>query len=229
MIVTILIGLLVAIFTDEVLGWMKYLSHWLVSRNARRVPLHLQDRCKEEWLAHINEIPGRVCKLLFAVDSYRAAYKISHYYLHPNVSHWVPIVRRVFDISFATIALVLNAPIMLITALLIKLSSKGPVFFAQETIGKDGKVFKLLKFRSMYINNDPKIHQEYVQILINGHNNNGDNKNSFVEGNGFNKITIYPRVTPIGKLLRKTSLCELPQFINVLIGDMSIVGPIPNA
>ncbi len=168
MIVTILIGLLVAIVADEVLGWMTYLSHWLIFRNARRAPLHLQDRCKEEWLAHINEIPGRVGKLLFAVDSYRAAYNISHYYFHPNVSHWVPIVMRVFDLSFATIALVLYAPIMFITALLIKLSSKGPVFFAQEIIGKDGKVFTLLKFRSMYINNDPKIHQEYVQKLING-------------------------------------------------------------
>jgi lipopolysaccharide/colanic/teichoic acid biosynthesis glycosyltransferase len=111
-------------------------------------------------------------------------------------------------------------PIFGIIALLIKITSKGPVLFCQKRLGQYGKEFKFLKFRTMYPNNDSRIHQEYVAKLIAG---NGD----FKQANGTYKLTNDPRITPLGRFLRKSSLDELPQFINVLRGDMSLVGPRP--
>jgi lipopolysaccharide/colanic/teichoic acid biosynthesis glycosyltransferase len=107
---------------------------------------------------------------------------------------------------------------------LIKLTSKGPVIFEQERLGQRGVRFKCLKFRTMYTNNDPKIHQDYVRQYIAG--KDGLNK---CEGSGkpVYKLVKDPRVTFIGSFLRKTSLDELPQFWNVLRGDMSLVGPRP--
>ena len=111
----------------------------------------------------------------------------------------------------------LGMPIFLIIALLIKLTSKGPVIYKQIRLGKDGKPFYFYKFRSMYMNSNPEIHRNYVIELI----RNGK------EYKGAYKIKDDPRVTPVGRFLRKFSLDELPQFYNVLKGDMSVVGPRP--
>jgi len=124
-------------------------------------------------------------------------------------------VKRMADIVLSGTALVVLAPVFLVISILIKLTSKGPVLFRQKRIGQFGEEFTFLKFRSMYANNDPAIHKEYIRNLI-------DNKVS-----GTYKIQNDPRVTPIGGFLRKTSLDELPQFINVLRGEMSLVGPRP--
>ena len=108
-------------------------------------------------------------------------------------------------------------------ALAIKFSSKGPVLFKQERLGQHGKTFTVLKFRSMRTDCDAKIHQQYVEQFIAGQ----------VDGNSETatkpvfKIQKDPRVTSIGRFIRKTSLDELPQFWNVLRGDMSLVGPRP--
>jgi lipopolysaccharide/colanic/teichoic acid biosynthesis glycosyltransferase len=113
---------------------------------------------------------------------------------------------------------------MAAVALLIKVTSEGPVIFEQKRLGQLGQHFHCLKFRTMYANNDPKIHREYVQSLIAGKANGqelGDATPPVF------KITNDPRITPIGSFLRKTSLDELPQFWNVLRGDMSLVGPRP--
>ncbi|MBX7171838.1 MAG: sugar transferase [Pyrinomonadaceae bacterium] len=129
------------------------------------------------------------------------------------------VYKRVFDVVVASLALlVLSIPFLLI-AVLIKLSSKGGIFYNQTRIGKDGNPFKFYKFRTMQMNNDDSIHREFVQELI---QQNGENKNGEIK-----KITDDPRVTTIGKLLRKTSLDELPQLFNVIKGDMSLVGPRP--
>src|SRR3989304_3723071 len=136
------------------------------------------------------------------------------------------ILKRIIDIGGCLTGLLIFSPFFIIIPLIIKLTSKGPILFNQERIGLNGEKFKMLKFRSMYINNNPKIHQEYVQKLINGNKNKDDNKNGLGE-NGVYKIINDPRVTPIGRFLRKTSLDELPQFFNVLKGDMSLVGPRP--
>jgi|Deesub1362A_J573_1020465.scaffolds.fasta_scaffold00004_234 lipopolysaccharide/colanic/teichoic acid biosynthesis glycosyltransferase len=135
------------------------------------------------------------------------------------------LLKRVIDIIGGITGLVVFSPLFVIIALSIKLSSKGPILFKQERVGLFGKRFTFLKFRSMYVDNDPNIHKEYIKQFICEQKAHSAN-----DGNGQNrvyKIEKDPRVTPVGRLLRKTSLDELPQFLNVLKGEMSLVGPRP--
>jgi exopolysaccharide biosynthesis polyprenyl glycosylphosphotransferase len=134
------------------------------------------------------------------------------------------LIKRIIDIAGSGALLLLSSPFLLAIAIIIKLTSKGPVVFRQERIGQFGERFKCLKFRTMYANNDPKIHQEFVQKFIAGQK---DAKNAGESNAPVFKITNDPRVTPIGRFLRKTSLDEFPQFWNVLKGEMSLVGPRP--
>lgn len=136
----------------------------------------------------------------------------------------VLLTKRVIDISGSVVLLILCAPLFLVIALAIKLSSKGPVFFRQQRVGRYGKTFTFLKFRSMYVNNDSAVHREFVTKLIATKSENAGKSDT---GKGVYKIKDDKRITRIGKLLRRTSLDELPQFINVLTGDMSLVGPRP--
>ena len=132
-------------------------------------------------------------------------------------------LKRTIDIIGSIVILLLSLPVMITVALLVRFTSEGPVLFKQERVGQLGKRFTFLKFRSMCANNDPSIHKKYVCKFIKCADNlpgaNGTNK--------VFKITDDPRVTPIGRILRKTSLDELPQLFNVLKGDMSLVGPRP--
>jgi exopolysaccharide biosynthesis polyprenyl glycosylphosphotransferase len=131
-------------------------------------------------------------------------------------------VKRVLDLAGSLTLLILLAPVMLVTAALVKLKSPGPVFFRQERIGQMMKPFAMLKFRTMHVNCDNKIHQEYVASLIKAK----ATSHSTADGQVF-KLAHDPRITPIGRFLRKTSIDELPQLLNVLRGDMSLVGPRP--
>lgn len=132
------------------------------------------------------------------------------------------IFKRVLDITGSIFGISLFLPVLLIISLIIKLTSKGPVFFRQKRVGYSGKEFTLLKFRSMHINNDNTIHKEFTKNFINGNNHyNRESKD------GIYKIKDDPRITKVGKFIRKTSLDELPQLFNVLKGDMSLVGPRP--
>ncbi|GAC1664225.1 MAG: hypothetical protein NVS9B4_19560 [Candidatus Acidiferrum sp.] len=132
-------------------------------------------------------------------------------------------IKRVMDVVGSVVALVLFSPIFLLIVVLIKLTSKGPVFFQQERIGQFGNPFKCLKFRSMHANNDATIHQNFMKLVIKGNfdGNAGNGKKPVY------KMTHDPRITPVGRWLRKTSLDELPQFINVIRGEMALVGPRP--
>jgi len=133
-------------------------------------------------------------------------------------------VKRMMDIALSSIALIALSPVLFLIALLVKLTSEGPILFRQQRVGRYGVPFTFLKFRSMYVNNDPRIHQEYVARLISGDaevNQNGDG------GQATYKIVNDPRITRLGKFLRKSSLDELPQLFNVLKGEMSLVGPRP--
>lgn len=135
------------------------------------------------------------------------------------------VVKRVIDVLGSSFLLLLLSPLLLAIAIATKLTSKGPVIFRQERLGQSGSRFRCLKFRTMYVNNDPKIHQEYVQRFINGQTH-GESKESGQPA--VYKIKNDSRVMPLGRFLRKTSLDELPQFWNVLNGDMSLVGPRPS-
>jgi len=125
-------------------------------------------------------------------------------------------MKKIFDIGFSIFALIITLPITIPIAIVIKLTDGGNIIYGHERVGKDGKKFKVLKFRSMYMDADKKL----KEILVNDPKAKEEWEKTF-------KLKNDPRVTPIGKFLRKSSLDELPQFINVLKGDMSVVGPRP--
>jgi len=133
------------------------------------------------------------------------------------------ILKRSIDIAGSLFGLILFAPLLIATSIAVKLTSRGPVFFRQERVGQYGKRFSFLKFRSMYFANDHKIHQEYIRHLISG---TAPPEAKTSERKVY-KLTADPRVTPVGRFLRRTSLDELPQLFNVLRGEMSLVGPRP--
>jgi lipopolysaccharide/colanic/teichoic acid biosynthesis glycosyltransferase len=134
------------------------------------------------------------------------------------------VIKRMMDMLGSGLALVLFSPVFLILAIAIKVTSQGPVFFRQRRVGQNGNLFVFLKFRSMYVNNDAAVHKEYVQRLIAG---KVDKQSSNGNGQPVYKLTKDSRITRVGAFLRKSSLDELPQFINVLKGEMSLVGPRP--
>lgn len=125
-------------------------------------------------------------------------------------------IKRTFDIIVSFCAMILLLPLFVVIGILIKIDSKGPVFFLQKRIGKDGKMFKLYKFRTMHINAD----KELRRILAN-------DEEARAEYEVNKKLEQDPRITRIGKIIRRLSLDELPQLINILVGDMSFVGPRP--
>ena len=137
--------------------------------------------------------------------------------------------KRIIDIAGSVIALIVLTPLMAVIAVLVKLTSDGPAIFRQERLGQFGQTFTCYKFRTMYVDNDVKIHQEFISHVIKGDYKGNGNGNG--NGNGHvhsvYKMTDDPRVTSIGRILRRSSLDEIPQFFNVLKGDMSLVGPRP--
>jgi exopolysaccharide biosynthesis polyprenyl glycosylphosphotransferase len=133
------------------------------------------------------------------------------------------VTKRVMDVIGSAAALLVLSPIFAVIALLVKLTSKGPIIYRQQRLGQFGETFQLLKFRSMRCDSDPKIHQEFMKTVIAGkHDGNAHGGDKPVY-----KMTNDPRITAIGAFLRRSSLDELPQFFNVLKGDMSLVGPRP--
>ncbi|NJR69860.1 MAG: sugar transferase [Synechococcales cyanobacterium CRU_2_2] len=127
-----------------------------------------------------------------------------------------PGVKRAFDIVFSALALTLGAPLYLLVAILVKLAASGPIFYAQTRVGRYGRRFVCVKFRTMIVDAD--------QLLENIVSQNPALQQEFK--NNF-KLKQDPRITPLGRFMRMTSLDELPQFWNVLKGDMSVVGPRP--
>ena len=132
------------------------------------------------------------------------------------------VLKRGMDIFGSLGLLLLLSPLLLAIAVLVKLSSRGPVLFHQMRIGQILKPFMMCKFRTMYANADHGIHHNYVSWFI-----NSSDKGKELDKNKIFKLTNDPRITPIGHFLRKTSLDELPQLWNVLVGHMSLVGPRP--
>lgn len=130
-------------------------------------------------------------------------------------------IKRIFDLVITLLLLLPLLLFMVIVALAILLDSEGPVFFRQKRVGLDGKEFYLLKFRSMSHNSDDGRHREAIKVYMNGGALNGYSEAQYKLGND-------ERITRVGRFIRKYSIDELPQFFNVLRGDMSLVGPRPD-
>ncbi len=143
---------------------------------------------------------------------------------HDKSRRTLLVVKRTVDIVGSAMALILCAPLFLVIALAIKLSSKGPIFYRQLRVGQSGRTFTFLKFRSMYVGNDSSVHKEFATQFITSRPIEADQGGN---GNCVFKITQDKRITRVGRFLRRSSLDELPQFLNVLMGDMSLVGPRP--
>lgn len=131
-------------------------------------------------------------------------------------------LKRFFDIAFVLLIAPLIVPISIIIALLIRLDSEGPVFFRQKRIGRNGEEFEMLKFRSMYTGSTDQRHRESIAKYINGEKVNEDSSATLSY-----KLSNDDRITRVGRIIRKLSLDELPQFWNILRGEMTLVGPRP--
>jgi lipopolysaccharide/colanic/teichoic acid biosynthesis glycosyltransferase len=138
-----------------------------------------------------------------------------------NQGFYARFLKRAFDVTLAFTSLIVLAPLLLFIALAIKLHSPGPVFYRQERIGKNGRPFRMYKFRTMRVDSDSGHHRQYVRNLIR------NNITPAQLGLTSLKLQADPRITGVGKILRELSVDELPQLINVLRGEMSIVGPRP--
>jgi len=132
------------------------------------------------------------------------------------------LAKRVMDIIIIVLALPLLLPLMALCALAVRLDSPGPVFFVQKRAGKGGRQFRMYKFRTMHNNVDRSAHKDFMRAFVNGDIGQKDSSKNIY------KPFQETQVTRVGRILRKTSLDELPQLFNVLKGDMSLVGPRPN-
>ena len=133
---------------------------------------------------------------------------------------WQSCAKRAVDVVSSLLVMTVGAPLFIFLAAAVKLSSPGPIFFRQVRIGKDGQPFVFYKFRSMRHNNDDAAHRDFAREFINGESVESRDRTVF-------KMVRDPRITAIGRFLRRSSLDELPQFYNVLRGEMSLVGPRP--
>jgi len=130
-------------------------------------------------------------------------------------------VKRLIDVSLSLVLIVMISPLLLLLWCLVRLTSSGPAFFRQERVGRNMRSFTMLKLRTMYVDNHDQIHRNYVTHLLSA------DEPTAAGDNGLFKLEQDPRVTRLGVWLRRTSLDELPQLLNVLRGEMSLVGPRP--
>lgn len=237
---TMLSALLASIRETDIIGWYKdriavgviYTGVVVNDKNAvlsmiqNRVSATLGDCVPSEYLNHVN------ISFHFFPDDWDddGSGRPSNPALYPDLANssndkrTVLLVKRAMDLVGSLLMLSICAPIFAIVAVAIKASSKGPVFFRQQRVGQYGQHFTFLKFRSMQFNNDHNVHKEYVTKFI---ASKESKQPSNGKGEGLYKLTSDPRVTRVGKFLRRSSLDELPQFLNVLRGEMSLVGPRP--
>jgi lipopolysaccharide/colanic/teichoic acid biosynthesis glycosyltransferase len=136
------------------------------------------------------------------------------------------LVKRLVDVLGSFSLLVLLAPVFVCIGMVVKLTSPGPILFRQTRIGQFGQPFRFLKFRSMYTDADSRVHEQYIREFI-LQSKNGSGAPDGLKQDGLFKLSQDPRITPVGHFIRRTSLDELPQLLNVLMGTMSLVGPRP--
>jgi lipopolysaccharide/colanic/teichoic acid biosynthesis glycosyltransferase len=214
---TLLLAVFVAIISqfmaDEAKAWSGWLHKKIRRRAVAKLPAECRDRYDEEWESGVEEVPGDIFKIFYSIGLLWAAFGIRK--AAPkgavNSENASALFKRTFDIVFSGLLLILFAPLLLMIAIAVKLDSRGPALYKSKRLGKKGSEFFCLKFRTMGLDAD-----ERCADLM--HINDPDSV-SFKVG--------CPKITRIGRFLRKYSLDELPQFFNVLRGEMSIVGPRP--
>jgi lipopolysaccharide/colanic/teichoic acid biosynthesis glycosyltransferase len=130
-------------------------------------------------------------------------------------------VKRTLDIALASVLIIVAAPLLLLLWCLVRSTSAGPALFRQERVGRNMRPFTMLKLRSMYVGSDDRMHRAYVTGML------AAEREAPARDGALFKLADDPRITPLGAWLRRASLDELPQLINVLRGDMSLVGPRP--
>jgi lipopolysaccharide/colanic/teichoic acid biosynthesis glycosyltransferase len=159
----------------------------------------------------------------------------AHRLTHKRVSaraarepRWQAALRRSADLLVSSLLLVILSPLLLAVAVAIRLDSRGPALFKQRRVGYSEHEFTLFKFRSMRLDADPRGHQEYVTALIKGTEATSGGGSGDDGGSGdLYKLAVDNRITPVGRWIRAWSIDELPQLLNVLLGDMTLVGPRP--
>jgi lipopolysaccharide/colanic/teichoic acid biosynthesis glycosyltransferase len=132
--------------------------------------------------------------------------------------------KRIIDLVFVLLISPFLCSVIAVVAIFVRLDSPGPIFYRQKRVGQDGVEFDMIKFRSMYVDNDDRIHREAVKRYLSGQGSEDGNASSRLY-----KLVDDPRITRVGRIIRKTSLDELPQFLNVMRGEMTLVGPRPPA
>jgi lipopolysaccharide/colanic/teichoic acid biosynthesis glycosyltransferase len=194
-----------------------------VSKILERVNAALQARLTPEQIDAVT-----ISMYLYPHENARLSDSSTNDKLYPDLTQKKPayLVKRILDILGSFGLLVLLSPVFVCIGVAIKLTSQGPILFKQTRIGPFGRPFMFLKFRSMYTNADPSVHEKYVQAFI-LQRKNGSGASEVLKQDGLFKLSKDPRITPIGHFLRRTSLDELPQLLNVLAGTMSLVGPRP--
>ncbi|ARO88215.1 sugar transferase [Nitrosospira lacus] len=194
---TIALTILLAIIIDELIQWSSRLAVAIINWNTRNLSISIRERYREEWLADLDTYPGRMSKLFFALDTGRAAFLIDHYHRLGKISPWTPIFIRMFDFWLALLVILIVFPVLFAVYVLIRLETRGSGFEGIEAVGRDGKVFKYLLFRTRR------------------------RANTYSNRQGIREQTA------LGKLLVKANLNVLPLLINIVRGDMSFVGPRP--
>jgi lipopolysaccharide/colanic/teichoic acid biosynthesis glycosyltransferase len=202
---TALLALSIAVagrfMSDEIKSWCRWLHGKLRRIAVARLPVRCRERYDEEWESGLDEIPGEILKLVYSIGLIWAAAGIRSSVLKStaNAKRAFSPLKRLFDIMLSGIVLIFLFPMLAAIAIAIKLGSDGPVFYTSERVGKNGRVFRCIKFRTMTLGYE----------------------------NGHIRITRMgdPRITRLGNFLRKFSFEELPLLFNVLRADMSFIGP----
>jgi exopolysaccharide production protein ExoY len=207
-----MLGVFGAVFSkllaDEFKAWTPSLIAKIIAVAVQKLPAANRERFSEEWESYINEVPGDIGKIAAACGCLTAAWDIAE---GPFGAR-----KRMLDLAVATCGLFLEAPLLGLIAFSVVASSPGPILVRQKRIGRDGKPFQVLTFRTTHVDADDRL-REYLASTPDAES----------EWKATSRLQFDPRVTTLGRILRKSSLDELPQLLNVLAGDMSLVGPRP--
>jgi lipopolysaccharide/colanic/teichoic acid biosynthesis glycosyltransferase len=216
MLIFLLATVVIPMLVSEVTDWFPWLATKMVKVAARGLPPYLRDRYAEEWEAEVRAVPGGgLSKVAVALRIWLGAPRTGAT-LRGLPSARAALTKSVFDRLSVAVILIIMAPLLVAIAIMIRLHDGGPVFVRQTRIGRDGEAFRLFGFRTMVVDAE----ERKLEI-------EAANLKALSSGATLFKMRKDPRITKVGGKLRRWSLDELPQLFNVLLGDMSLVGPRP--